>query len=99
MARIVLSTFGSTGDFNPFVALGLELRERGHHVVFAVQDLFAPAVAEQGFTFHHLSGNVVAAMGSQGTKNLGASNPIPSVRALVHYGIMPVLDTQVRELG
>jgi rhamnosyltransferase subunit B len=99
MARIVLSTFGSSGDFNPFVALGLELRERGHDVVFAVQDLFAPVVAEQGFALHRLSGNVVAAMAGQGTKNLGASNPIPSVRALVQYGIMPVLDTQVGELG
>ncbi len=99
MARIVLSTFGSTGDFNPFVALGLELRERGHDVVFAVQDLFAPTVADQGFTLHRLSGNVIAAMAGQGAKNLGASNPIPSVRALVRFGIMPVLDTQVRELG
>jgi UDP:flavonoid glycosyltransferase YjiC (YdhE family) len=35
MARIIVSTFGSTGDLNPFIALGSMLRERGHEVVFA----------------------------------------------------------------
>ena len=36
MARIVLTTFGSTGDLNPFIALGLALRSKGHDVLFAV---------------------------------------------------------------
>lgn len=33
MSRIVLSTIGSLGDLNPKLALGVELRRRGHHVV------------------------------------------------------------------
>lgn len=53
MARIVVSTFGSTGDLNPFIALGLELRGRGHDIVFALQDSFAPMVEGQGFTVRH----------------------------------------------
>ena len=28
MARIVVTTFGSTGDLNPFIALGLALRSK-----------------------------------------------------------------------
>jgi len=37
MARIVITTFGSTGDLNPFIALGLALRSSGHDVLFAVE--------------------------------------------------------------
>ncbi|MGO8950356.1 MAG: glycosyltransferase [Ktedonobacterales bacterium] len=38
-------------------------------------------------------------MAESATGQLGASNPIPSVNALIQYGIMPTLDAQVRELG
>jgi UDP:flavonoid glycosyltransferase YjiC (YdhE family) len=34
-SRIVIATFGSLGDLHPFLALGLELRRRGHHVILA----------------------------------------------------------------
>jgi UDP:flavonoid glycosyltransferase YjiC (YdhE family) len=34
MARIVLATLGSLGDIHPMIALALELRGRGHTVVF-----------------------------------------------------------------
>ena len=99
MARIVLSTFGSTGDLNPFIALGLVLRERKHEVIFAVQDLFAPVVANQGFVVRHLSGNVVAALAEHGASRLGASNAIPSLQGLVRYGILPTLEAQIGELA
>ena len=34
MAKIVLATFGSLGDLHPLIALGIELRARGHEIVF-----------------------------------------------------------------
>ena len=37
MARILLHTLGSSGDFNPFIAIALELKRRGHEPCFAVQ--------------------------------------------------------------
>ncbi len=40
MARIIVTTFGSTGDLNPFIALGIALRSRGHDVIFAVEANF-----------------------------------------------------------
>lgn len=49
MARILLHTLGSSGDFNPAVALALTLRERGHQVTFAVSPLFAQAARTLGF--------------------------------------------------
>jgi rhamnosyltransferase subunit B len=33
--RVLLVTFGSVGDLNPFIALALELKARGHHPIVA----------------------------------------------------------------
>ena len=49
MARIVVTTFGSTGDLNPFIALGLALRSHGHDVLFAVEANFQAQLTLLGF--------------------------------------------------
>ena len=49
MARILITTFGSSGDLNPFVAIGLGLRERGHQVTFAIEGNFQPRWRRWGF--------------------------------------------------
>jgi rhamnosyltransferase subunit B len=38
--RIVLSTFGSFGDIHPYIAVALELKERGHSVVMATSEVY-----------------------------------------------------------
>jgi len=35
MPKIVLSTLGSLGDLHPMIALGLELRRRGHDIIIS----------------------------------------------------------------
>ena len=35
MARILLATLGSYGDLHPYIAIGIELRRRGHRVTLA----------------------------------------------------------------
>jgi UDP:flavonoid glycosyltransferase YjiC (YdhE family) len=50
--RIVLSTYGSLGDLHPLIAVGLELRERGHDVVFATNFSHQERVTRHGFEFH-----------------------------------------------
>ena len=49
MAKILIHTLGSSGDFNPFMALALELRRRGHDVQWAVSPKFADKARAQGF--------------------------------------------------
>jgi len=49
MSKILIHTLGSTGDFNPFMALALELRRRGHTVTWAVSPTFADKARAQGF--------------------------------------------------
>ena len=49
MAKILIHTLGSSGDFNPFMALALELRRRGHVIHWAVGPQFAEKAHAQGF--------------------------------------------------
>ncbi len=51
MARIVLATFGSYGDLNPFLALGLELKRRGHDPVIATAEGYRHDVESRGLSF------------------------------------------------
>src|SRR5262245_61416485 len=59
MARIVLTTFGSLGDLHPYLAIGLELKRRGHQVILATNLFYRENVEALGIGFHpvrpHLS--------------------------------------------
>jgi rhamnosyltransferase subunit B len=54
MSRIILTTFGSLGDLHPKIAIGLELRQRGHDVVFATHREYRSQLAALGFEFERL---------------------------------------------
>jgi UDP:flavonoid glycosyltransferase YjiC (YdhE family) len=99
MARIVITTLGSAGDLNPFIALGLGLSERGHTVVFAVEDSFRPHLLTAGFEVRHLSGDVEAFMRENADEMFGNSaTPISSIKAIVRKYIVPNLRAKVEEL-
>jgi UDP:flavonoid glycosyltransferase YjiC (YdhE family) len=48
MARIVITSWGSYGDVNPYIGLALALRARGHTPVLAVPAYFQAAVEREG---------------------------------------------------
>jgi rhamnosyltransferase subunit B len=50
--RILLATMGSLGDLHPYLALGRELKARGHSVVVATLRHYGPRVEEEGLEFH-----------------------------------------------
>jgi len=50
--RILLSTFGSYGDLFPFLAVGDELRRRGHQVTVATSALYRSKIDSTGLGFH-----------------------------------------------
>jgi len=52
VARILLSTFGSFGDLYPYIALGTELRRRGHAVTIATSAVYRSQVEAEGLGFH-----------------------------------------------
>src|SRR3954470_4435635 len=49
--QILLITFGSAGDVNPFIRLGLEMRQRGYRTTLITNPHFAEAAAQAGLDF------------------------------------------------
>jgi rhamnosyltransferase subunit B len=55
--RIVITTIGSLGDLHPCLALGLELRRRGHRVTIASTEYYRGKVEGLGIEFHPIRPN------------------------------------------
>src|SRR5215210_2975095 len=49
--RVVITTFGSFGDFNPYLGLALGLKARGHDPVVAAAEFYRPFVEAEGVGF------------------------------------------------
>jgi UDP:flavonoid glycosyltransferase YjiC (YdhE family) len=54
MSRIVITTMGSLGDLHPKIAIALELRDRGHDVIFSTHQVYQPQIEALGIGFHRL---------------------------------------------
>lgn len=52
--NVLLSTVGSSGDHNPFIAVGRELLARGHNVTFLANPYFASAIEHAGLRYEPL---------------------------------------------
>jgi sterol 3beta-glucosyltransferase len=68
--HITILTYGSRGDIQPFVALGVELMRSGHTVRLAVPALFKGFVTQQGLEFAALSGDPQALLRSDAGQDL-----------------------------
>jgi rhamnosyltransferase subunit B len=51
MPRIVITTFGSLGDLHPYLAVALELQNRGHEVIVATGECYRQYVELRGVGF------------------------------------------------
>jgi rhamnosyltransferase subunit B len=98
MARIVITTFGSTGDLNPFIALAFALRSRGHEVLFAVEGNFQPTVSRLGFPVWLLTGDQEVALGPYARQIFDSDQPLTSLKMLLDHYILPTLAAKVAEL-
>lgn len=52
MARILITTLGSYGDLYPYLAVGSELRRRGHAVTIATSASYQTKIEAEGIDFH-----------------------------------------------
>ncbi len=50
--RVILATFGSFGDLNPYLAIAFELKKRGHNPFLATSAFYRAAIEEYGIGFH-----------------------------------------------
>jgi rhamnosyltransferase subunit B len=58
MPKIVLATMGSLGDLHPMIALGLELKTRGHSITVCTWNGYEEKVVANGFRFASLSPDI-----------------------------------------
>ena len=54
MSRIAVTTLGTLGDLHPTIAIALELRQRGHDVVFVTHEVYQLKLQALGFEFHSM---------------------------------------------
>ncbi|CCF42548.1 UDP-glucose,sterol transferase, partial [Colletotrichum higginsianum] len=76
--NVVIQVVGSRGDVQPFVALGAELKRRGHRVRLATHDVFDKFVRDAGLEHYGVGGDPAALMAYM-VKNPGL---IPSMKSL-----------------
>src|ERR1035437_7222296 len=50
--RIILSNIGTLGDSNPLIAIGLELKRRGHGPVMVLPPVYESRTRPLGLAFH-----------------------------------------------
>ncbi|MUG95055.1 glycosyltransferase [Scytonema sp. UIC 10036] len=49
-----MTTLGTLGDLHPTIAIALELRQRGHDIVFATHQVYQSRIEALGFEFHSM---------------------------------------------
>ena len=76
--RITILALGSRGDVQPFVALAVALRARGHRIRIAAPQDYATLITDQEFAFHSLGGMIREKMDMQAVAQMldGAGNPL-----------------------
>jgi rhamnosyltransferase subunit B len=57
--KIVFAVFGSLGDMHPMNALGIELKKRGHEIVFATMEFYREKIETLGFEFRPVRPHLV----------------------------------------
>ena len=97
-AEIVLSTFGSAGDFQPFLALAIELQRLGYNPVIAAAPNFAPHAARLGIDFREISPRLDSAeIRTILNRQIGIKDPIEHARGFLE-AIGPLIPSMFQKL-
>lgn len=79
--KIAIATSGTRGDAQPFVALGAQLRARGHDAILVTHEEFRPLAESHGLGFRPLYGDPKAVIASEGFRRMLSGNPVTMLRA------------------
>ncbi len=92
--KIILLTYGSQGDVQPFLAFAVGLQKAGHAVSLAAPHRFASFVESYNISFIPLAGDPEVI--SQRLNDAG-SNPIRMVQAMSEY-VFSIADQVVKQI-
>ena len=81
--RIFIATFGSRGDVEPFLALGLGLKRAGHEVVLCTARRFERWIADHGLDARVVSDDLLDLMDTEDGRTVmdPAGRPLAAMRA------------------
>ncbi len=83
--RIAISTIGTRGDVQPYLALALELKARGYSVVIGAPADFETEVGDLGLEFHSLGSNIRSFLQQSKFEHVG-ENVLVNFPALLQQG-------------
>lgn len=93
MANIVLAAFGSLGDIHPKIAIGLELKARGHNVTIAAMEFYREKIGLLGMNFARMRPDVDPEDRELVREMMDARNGSERIlREIVFGGIRPMYD-------
>lgn len=89
--KIVISTLGSRGDIQPYLALAVGLQQAGHQVTLAAPQAFASWIRAYGVTAQPLSFDPQAAMHSL-SKQRNQLQALRAMRTVIETGAFQALE-------
>ena len=97
--RIVLSTYGSLGDLHPYMAIALELQQRGHHPVIATHELYRSKVEAEGLEFYSIRPDIASGNAEQAQEIIKrAMHPTDGTQYVIRELILPYLKDSYEDL-
>ena len=94
--KVAVVTWGSRGDFQPYLALAVALRDAGHEVRLGAQPGhgFAQLAADHGIEFVPLTAEGAGGEVYESTANqaISTSNPVKAVRLIMDRLMLPAFD-------
>jgi len=89
--RIILNTFGSFGDVHPYMAIALELRQRGHHPVIATSELYREKMLASNLAFVPVSPHIPPPQEQDAEMMEKVMHPRSGSEFLLHEMLFPYL--------
>lgn len=97
--RIVLSTYGSLGDLHPYMAIALELQQRGHHPVIATHKLYRSKVEAESLEFYPIRPDLYNGDFEQAQEIIKrATHPTKSIEYIIRELVLPYLKDSYEDL-
>ncbi len=100
--RVVLATYGSLGDFHPYLALALELHARGHRPVIAANSSHRDIVKREGIEFRSVRpyiGQLRREFGGEAALTQRGWDPQTGPKFLISRVLMPSLAASYADLS
>lgn len=95
--HVVFATFGSLGDVHPFLAIGRELRRRGHRVTIATSAYHRAKVEREGCGFRPVRPDIAEFGGPAALFRAFSAGPAAPIRVLRDL-ILPRVDETCEDL-